>query len=697
MRYQRVGYNPQRDRIKNNYLIMQSITVSKVAVIAVAVALVFGSAFAVTATKAHAITAAELLDLLIALDIVPADKVDEAKAALGDSGGSSSGGGCGFTRDLTVGSSGADVTCLQDYLTGTGHFTFSGGSTGFFGPVTQSAVAAWQAANGISPAAGYFGPVSRSAYEAMMGGGSGSGSGAGDDDDDDGGPVSLSGGAGSISDADFISGLNNEEVGEDESDVAVAGLEVEADEGSDLMLVAVNLDFDPGTGVGSNDFDEYADDVSIWFDGEEFARVDASDFEDDDNFDKTITLDEGAVIEADETGDLEVRVSGVNNLDSADQGDTWTLIFTNVRFEDGSGAIITETTQGDIGTETRTFSFESFASAADVDLKAQISDDTPESGVVNVDDSDDTDKVELLRFTLEAEGDSDLRVRDIPITFTPGGGTADEVDDIINTAYVTIDGEEFSENVSTGAGAASITFDDFDYTIPAGDEVDVVVEADVNDTEAGSFADGDTLVASFTASNREVMDAEDESGEDIGSSDRSGTASGEILAFYDVGPMVTFVSASESVQVDDGADDDTGTFVVKYRVEAFDGTIYLSDSASATIAETIPDTTVTTAGPRYFVDQSGTPTTADLSDVVTFSDVTGDPTDTGVTNGVEIEEGEVAEFTLTVTRTNSGDSTDSGLFRVLLKAITWATTDASTQNIYDFNLEDFKTDPVSLD
>ena len=76
---------------------------------------------------------------------------------------------CTFTASLTLGSKGAEVTCLQNYLTGTGHFTFSGGATGFFGPVTQAAVAAWQAANGVTPAVGYFGPISQAKYTAIAG------------------------------------------------------------------------------------------------------------------------------------------------------------------------------------------------------------------------------------------------------------------------------------------------------------------------------------------------------------------------------------------------------------------------------------------------------------------------------------------------------------------------------------------------
>jgi len=79
------------------------------------------------------------------------------------------GGAYNFTRDLTVGMRGEDVTALQNYLISTGHFTYSGGATGYFGNITKAAVAAWQTANGVSPAAGYFGPISRAKYLALVG------------------------------------------------------------------------------------------------------------------------------------------------------------------------------------------------------------------------------------------------------------------------------------------------------------------------------------------------------------------------------------------------------------------------------------------------------------------------------------------------------------------------------------------------
>ena len=68
-----------------------------------------------------------------------------------------------FTTDLTIGSRGADVTELQAQLIA-GGFLVIDAPTGYFGPLTRDAVAKWQAANGVAPAAGYFGPISRAKY-----------------------------------------------------------------------------------------------------------------------------------------------------------------------------------------------------------------------------------------------------------------------------------------------------------------------------------------------------------------------------------------------------------------------------------------------------------------------------------------------------------------------------------------------------
>lgn len=72
-----------------------------------------------------------------------------------------------FTRNLTVGSRGDDVKALQVFLNSRGFkVALTGnGSVGkestYFGPATKTALAKFQAANGITPASGYFGPKTR--------------------------------------------------------------------------------------------------------------------------------------------------------------------------------------------------------------------------------------------------------------------------------------------------------------------------------------------------------------------------------------------------------------------------------------------------------------------------------------------------------------------------------------------------------
>ena len=76
------------------------------------------------------------------------------------SGSSSSAPSYNYTRNLTVGSRGADVTALQNFLIGKGFLKIAS-ATDYFGSLTKAALAAYQASVGISPAVGYFGSITR--------------------------------------------------------------------------------------------------------------------------------------------------------------------------------------------------------------------------------------------------------------------------------------------------------------------------------------------------------------------------------------------------------------------------------------------------------------------------------------------------------------------------------------------------------
>jgi peptidoglycan hydrolase-like protein with peptidoglycan-binding domain len=75
------------------------------------------------------------------------------------------------TGDLMLGSSGSAVVTLQQFLiakaAGPAAVRLAGaGATGYFGPMTESALIEYQNASGISPADGYYGPVTRAMVAA---------------------------------------------------------------------------------------------------------------------------------------------------------------------------------------------------------------------------------------------------------------------------------------------------------------------------------------------------------------------------------------------------------------------------------------------------------------------------------------------------------------------------------------------------
>jgi peptidoglycan hydrolase-like protein with peptidoglycan-binding domain len=77
-----------------------------------------------------------------------------------------------FVRSLAVGVTGSDVTALQTYLNAQGYLSVN--PTGYFGSLTQSAVAHWQAKEGVvllgGSGSGIFGPLSRAQFSRSCGG-----------------------------------------------------------------------------------------------------------------------------------------------------------------------------------------------------------------------------------------------------------------------------------------------------------------------------------------------------------------------------------------------------------------------------------------------------------------------------------------------------------------------------------------------
>lgn len=616
--------------------------------------------FTMFATPAKAATSVEDLQKMI----------NDLMAQIAALQGSSTGGTCvAIAAPLTIGAQNANVTALQNYLISAGH-VIPAGATGYFGTQTQSALAAWQAANGVTPAVGYYGPVTAAAMAAKCVPTTGGGS--------TGSTGDLEGGAGSVDSYELMASLNNEEVGEDAEDVEVAGLELEVDEASDIEITAVRLVFDEGT--AASDFEDYAAEVSIWLDGEEVARVDGDEFNDDNAWTSTVSLDD-AIIRADEVGELVVAVTGISNLDSNDATDTWTVDFRQIRFMDADGATISE----DPSTGTRTFSFETYATAANTELTVSSGDeDINDARVINVHATDDTDDVEVLSFEVEIEGNSDVTVDDIPVLFTSTEATGNDPDDLAGSAGLWLDGEEIaSENFLTSDAddsAETITFDDLNLELEAGETYEFIVTVNLYSI-ADALDAGDTISADLTATEVDAINAEDESGEDLAAGDLTGTATGGTHSLRDSGIMVELVSTSAVKTTGDASatQGDSGLFKITFDVTAFDSDVYIDKTAP---------------------DASGGATESDLA-ITGAGTVTGTITSpSGATEGTDgflVEEGETEQFTITVNIADGATDLEDGFFAVEVDSILYALTDVDGDIVYTFNMEDFKTEQIYLD
>ncbi len=507
--------------------------------------------------------------------------------------------------------------------------------------------------------------------------------------DDD---MTVDGTDGTISDVNELSQYNNEEVGEGEEDVVIAGFEVEASNEGDIKLRSVKVSFDSTGNTGSDKLDHYVDTVSVWHGSTKIGSASADDFNEEDTngvYSRTITLSDNVIVDADQTEKFVIAVDAVSNLDGSDiSGDSWTVDVENIRFEDGSGVVTTETGYELDGMDVP-MTFVDFAAAADTEFKITTASNTPDAGIEIIDESDSTDDVELLKGKIEIEGESDVLLDEFPVTFTVGG-TATGLASTTGSVTLVIDGEEYTETVGSSFNAlvSSVTFDNLDLEINAGDTLEFEVLIDVEGTD-GVTTEGDTVTASVTASNRAMIDVENEEGDQLTSSEKTGTATGETREFRTTGVQLTLVSADASVTAGTSANDDLATFKLKFKVKAIGDTVYVSSLTDA-LASTLNTDGYTTVR----VERAGVATTGGVS--VTLTNVTdNDLTSVGL---YEIEENTEETLEVIITVQASSQYASGAQYRGILNGIRWSTdaTDATPSNSYTSELDSFKTSYIGV-
>lgn len=582
---------------------------SKLFVAMVAAAMLF-----TLATPAKAATAAELqaqIDALMAQIAALQGKTPAATTPAATA--------CTFTKALTVGSQGADVKCLQDYLTPK-YFTNAGGSTGYFGSVTAAAVAAWQTANGVAPAAGYFGPVSQAKYAALM---AATPATPGTDDSSTGGNTSTGDlkGEASLDDVTIDSASDDTiDEGQQDAELGVATLSF-VDGDAKVTRLDVRL------GGADKAWDVY-EEVALMVDGKEIGRMDASsksDYISTSGNAGTLRFT-GLNLVAKEDKDVEVSIVATV-AGSVDTLGTYTVALDSLRFVDATDVTSTDDSTGELGD---TVNITIGNKGGDDELIVKTSSDDPNSTTFELKDDAKSDWTNVFTFDLDTkDSTNDIELTTVYVTVDVSSTT---FDGLVDDVELVIDGKTIDKladanggtpgNYTDGATTVLAFNVDGDVVINAGDRV--AAELKLKFKSLPLNLEGTTVDAKVTGANADAIEAI--GGDDLTTSQLSGSATGDVHTLRTMGIIGEAGSMSSAVTAGVSGGHDTVNYTMKVDVTAFNQDVYIAKGSGTSVRYSLTDSSGTSLATTSNTAVDSFTSTA--NDVGTYFYVPGGSTET---------------------------------------------------------------------
>lgn len=466
--------------------------------------------------------------------------------------------GVNLMSNLTMGSSGSEVTTLQNFLIQKG-FTIPAGATGYFGAQTRGALAAYQLANGITPSAGFFGPLTRAHINAASAGTPSTNPGTPSD------TAGLKGGEASL-ERFHLSGGDDSEVSEGGRG-EVANIEFRVEDG-DVRMNRLDLTFTADSLNAETKPWKAFDTVRLLVNGKQIAEKDVSDKSDWLRDSSPYVLRFSGLKEVfreGKTASIVVEVEAQSGVVDSGDTDSWTVYVD----EDGVRATDSEGLTQQIGDASETETFDLVEKGAGEDLTVRTSSEDPDATALKVKDDKRSDWYTLFVFDLEA-GDGDIDLNDVAIDFTTG--TAN-VQNVIDDVVLVVDGKEFDDYRWNGSGTfASTTFNvDGDYTVSEGDRAEVEVKARFKTANGSNYTPGETIRASVQGVNIEGEGADDLTAD--------GSATGDTHTLSVSGISGSRGDRSAVTTIADGADNDYATFRINVDVTAFEDDAFIPQNA----------------------------------------------------------------------------------------------------------------------
>ena len=552
-----------------------------------------------------------------------------------------------FTRDLTIGSSGADVIALQNWLISKG-FTIAAGATGYFGGQTQAALARYQASVGIAPAAGYFGPITRANINAV---GTPTTPTTPSNPDQGG---ALEGDEADLSNFDLRREQSSGNEGEEEVEIATAEFDVED---GDIRVERMEILVEgSNTSLNMQPW-RYFDRIAVLADGREVADKDVdsrSDWSKSGNGYRLNLTGMKHIVREGDTAELTIVADISDNIDNADLAQTFTFRIADrgIRAVDAKGI------QQYVGEDSETVSF-GFGAEENGDLRISRASDNPKASILVSDEDRESGEYDVFVFDIENRDDVDSLITDITINVTGMNGAVN-ASDVIRRASLEIGRDSFDGDVN----ASTIEFEDMDLEIGGDDEetATLVIRLARSATSTPiAFSVGDIEAEGVRSGNTATV---------------NGSASSETHTIASTGVALESVSTSQSV-VTPGNDASAsyGTFTIKFDVTALEDDAYIASSTAAT----------GTVGALYEI--GATAFSGSESAVLTST--------ARMENGYYlVREGRTETFTLTVTLNPDA----AGTFDVRLAEVRF-NDEASLSGSTTFtvaNDNDYRTNPVYI-
>jgi hypothetical protein len=464
-----------------------------------------------------------------------------------------------FNTNLTVGSKGADVTALQTWLIAKG-YTIAAGATGNFGPQTKAALAAYQAASGITPAAGYFGPITRakvngssSVVVTPVGGTTTPVVSVGVTPSANEGIMTIS--AGPISN----SVLN---VGQQKAPVLTVRVQ---EQNSDIAIKRIQVDLGTNTTIYNKIFQNlYVIDAST---GSVIATTPLNSstvIQSGSDYITNIAIPD-FVVKAGTQHDLTIAADVYSSVDSTYRtGHTYTVSVqgSGVRGTDGSGTDQYGPTGAIVG-PTLTLN-QSLVDNAQANVSLDSS--SPLANQVPVTDTTNGQYLQLpvLVFGVNAQNDA-IHLHDVVATITAvqNGGSAG----LVTAAYL-YQGSTAVASAAVSGGVAhfvNITDGTNGATIPVNSTLPYTIKVDVTNVLVGNVV----VTASVNANNINFYNSQDET---VTSGNASGAATGNAQTVVAKGAQFSLTSSNLTKSV--GGTDTSGNSTTTYS-----GTFNLSVTA----------------------------------------------------------------------------------------------------------------------